>query len=122
MREVLGHRVGAGQPGLQRDVLGAGVAAEGDEEEPGVEVAEAVAAVDVGVAPAQDAHAPVGVGVGDRHVRRPAGSAETCTGSCSAVAPIGAPEILCRPVTSSCSRSETRSQLSMRMAIRRATR
>src|SRR3954454_14650414 len=57
--EVLHHRVARRHRVLQRDEVSGGVADERDEEEPGVEAAERVGAVDEVVAAAQHPHAAV---------------------------------------------------------------
>ena len=131
MRDVFVHRVAvlAGEALLDADELRARVALVGEEVQARLEPAERVAAVDERVAAAQQRGAAVALGVGQPHVRlrgdqRPAVGAlggEVERGEL-VLAAEGAPVRLCRPMTCSWSPSESRSQVSIVIRIRRATR
>ena len=105
-----------------------GVPAEGDEEQPGVEVADAVGAVGEVVAAAQQPDALEGLVRGEADVGSgTAGPPSVAVFARSTVSnscrwPRGAPSPLVRPMTCSCSCRLVRSQTSMCIRMRRATR
>jgi hypothetical protein len=126
--DVLVERIVGAEPALDRDELALRVALEGDEEEAGFELAEAlVDAVGEGVAAAQDPLAPVGLGRGeadvgvDRDRRVAVGlGVERQRFELVDAAERGA-AVLARPIVRSWSRSEERSQISSSMRMRRVT-
>ena len=127
--EVLAQPVAESEFHLDRDEVGARVADVGEEEQPGVQPAQAVAAVDEVVAAAQHPGAAVVVGCTSRTCASVATSGSPSlpltskSGWLNSLPPdSGAPSALVRPMTRSCSLSGCRSQISMVMLIRRATR
>ena len=116
------------QVALHLHEAGLRVALVGDEEQPRVEPAQAVGAVDEAVAAAQDRRPGVGrVGQEDVRRRRDGGLAVDLLGEVDRVELLGAGPAArrrpwSRPMVCSCSSSEAVSQGSISIRIRRVTR